>query len=631
METQRINEFGRRKSDRKRGAQYELLKVIAEHCKERILEYDVEDDCAILYEVKNGQFIARLICDQYVKNIDDYLILYEEKDREEVKQAFFKCLESPSHCSIDIRCNLTGAMEWYRFFLVSIADETGAVCNIAGRFVSIHDEKLVNETIRRKAEIDALTGVYNHIVFETLCEERLAELEGEVLFLMMDVDDFKMINDSLGHNVGDMVLSQTGQVLNETIGTHGMAGRLGGDEFAALIWGFSNRAAIVEFCDNLRMNLKNIIFDMEYSASMGVGIRAGRKMTFKDLYYEADQAVYVAKKNGKNQIVYYDEVVDAEESEEDSIGANDDLIHKSSEVLTEQLLSSKDRAYYNGCLEYILILDEACENILFVNQKIKDLSNGNEDAWKELKIGDLLEGCPIDYKKKENLQESYFVSYGAKRSEESFRKLFADADYLLHIIPLERGGIILKQVVFMDLSDGKQLNNVLLKRQENQKEIAKCMEHILEEDFSAGFRESLKLLCDYYDADCATVVYYNDGQYNKAKEYHRKSAEVMAKILLNVTEEGKMKEFQPLMSADGSLFLRKVTKIKETYPKIYTQLVDCRIWSLSGMYLKRQEQWAGALLLLNPRHNIGDDTVMRAVGAKLTTEILSSKAIINKE
>ena len=49
------------------------------------------------------------------------------------------------------------------------------------------------------------------------------------------------------------------------------------------------------------------------------------------------------------------------------------------------------------------------------------------------------------------------------------------------------------------------------------------------------------------------------------------------------------------------------------------------------MYLKRQEQWAGALLLLNPRHNIGDDTVMRAVGAKLTTEILSSKAIINKE
>lgn len=624
METQRKSEFGRRKSDRTRGAQYELLKVIAEHSQERIFEYDVEDDCAVLYEVKEGNFIARLISDQYTAHIDDYLKLYQEEDREEFKQSFLKCLEAPAHCSIDLRCNMTGTMEWYRLFLVSITDDSGNVCNIAGRFVSIHDEKLVNETIRRKAEIDALTGVYNHIVFENLCEERLAELEGEVLFLMMDVDDFKMINDSLGHNVGDMVLSQTGQVLNETIGTHGMAGRLGGDEFAALIWGFSNRAAIVEFCDKLRMNLKNIIFDMEYSASMGGGIRAGRKMTFKDLYYEADQAVYAAKKNGKNQIVYYDEVADKDEAEEDANETNASLIENAAVSLAGQLLCSKDRAFFNESLEYIFVLDETCEHILFANQRVKELSNDDENLWKKLQVKDLLEGSPIDVKSEQFQKESCFVSYGAQRTGESFRKIFKDADYLVHIIPMERNGKLLKQVLLVDLSDSKQLSQVMVKRQEHQKEIEKCIERVAEEDVSSGYKACLQILCDYYDADCATVVFFDDGNFDKAEEFHRKNAEIMARIVLNVTEEGKIKDFKPLLEEDGSLFLRKVTKIKETYPQIYTQLVDCRVWSLSGMCLRKKDMWAGVLLILNPRRNIGDDTVMRMTGARITTEILSS-------
>ena len=91
-----------------------------------------------------------------------------------------------------------------------------------------------------------------------------------------------------------------------------------------------------------------------------------------------------------------------------------------------------------------------------------------------------------------------------------------------------------------------------------------------------------------------------------------------------VVPADKIKDFKPLLEEDGSLFLRKVTKIKETYPQIYTQLVDCRVWSLSGMCLRKKDMWAGVLLILNPRRNIGDDTVMRMTGARITTEILSS-------
>lgn len=625
METQRSALFGRRESDQQHGVQYELLKVIAEYNKERILEYDVATDCAILYEVKNGKLIARLISDGYKENIDQYASLYAKEDREKFKKAFLKCLEASTHSTIDIRCNLNGEMEWYRLFLASIADDNGKVFNIAGRFLSIHDEKLVNETIRRKAEIDALTGVYNHITFENLCAECLGRIEGEVMFLMMDVDDFKMINDSLGHNVGDMVLSQTGLVLNSAMETRGIAGRLGGDEFAALVWGFPDREAVSEFCSNLRMELKNIIFDMEYSASMGVSVRAGRQMTFKDLYYEADQAVYVAKKNGKNQIIYYDEIEETDENDEA------DEVDTSVAVSVnpgERVLRSYERFVINEHMEYLFVVDMKGENILYANRVAKEKMRDGENAWLQLSVDDLLCGSPMDYKKEENQAEFYFVSRESVRCGNGLTQQLGPSDYMVHVVPYKLRGKVFKMVSLIDLSDQKHMNSVMLKRQELQKAVEKCMLSLIDDDFSVGYARSLQQLCDFYDADCAAIVYYNDGTYNKIEEFHRPNAEIMAKIFKNAAFEGKLTKFEPLVGEDGKIFLPKVTKIKEKYPILYTKLVDNRVWSLAGTYLERKDKRAGILVLLNPRHNLGENHVMRVFSSYLATEILRWK---NKE
>ena len=84
------------------------------------------------------------------------------------------------------------------------------------------------------------------------------------------------------HNVGDRVLSQTGQVLKEAVGANGIVGRLGGDEFAAIVFGLEDSDAVDEFCVKLSGRLKNIIFDMEYSASIGMTTGDDRELTFKD-------------------------------------------------------------------------------------------------------------------------------------------------------------------------------------------------------------------------------------------------------------------------------------------------------------------------------------------------------------
>ena len=79
------------------------------------------------------------------------------------------------------------------------------------------------DLITEVGRMDALTNVYNHKAFEEKCEKELAKGKANAIFLMMDVDDFKLINDTQGHNVGDLVLSQTGAILNEAVSGHGFA------------------------------------------------------------------------------------------------------------------------------------------------------------------------------------------------------------------------------------------------------------------------------------------------------------------------------------------------------------------------------------------------------------------------
>ena len=296
---------------RNTSAQTELLKVIAEQNHEKMLEYDVESDAIIVYNVMNGQYVEEKYIENYTKGDLFGRNFISEEDRDSYKKTFLECLKKPSHLIVDLRCSLEGnEPKWHRLYLVSVSNENGAVSKIAGRFVSVHKDKMVEEEMRRRAEMDALTGVYNHKTFEEICGRAIPACDTNAIFLMLDVDDFKMINDTQGHNMGDMVLAQTGAILNRMAQKRGYAGRLGGDEFAAFVWGFTDMEDIRAFCDALYSELKTIVFDMEYSASIGVSVKNERNLLFEDMYYEADQAVYAAKKGGKNQFVFFDDIKD---------------------------------------------------------------------------------------------------------------------------------------------------------------------------------------------------------------------------------------------------------------------------------------------------------------------------------
>ena len=350
---------GRRITDRTMEAYYELMKIVAENNHERMFEYYVEADEAYIFKIANSSPAQETVYPCFKQNIDTYMSECPADSIESFKKQLDKCLLRPMRTAFQLSfISEDGKSKPVEMYMVSIPDLDKKVCMVAGVMFDIRDEKGL---------LDSLTGTYNHLAFENKCTSLIRQKGTKLLFVMLDVDDFKIVNDTLGHNVGDRVLSQTGQVLKEAVGANGIVGRLGGDEFAAIVFGLEDSDAVDEFCVKLSGKLKNIIFDMEYSASIGMTTGDDRELTFKDLYYEADQAMYYSKRQGKNRISFFD-----------SIRKNDVSIPHNSGALSHTGVSCKlsdmEIFSYDEMPDYILAVDEESRRIVFVNKAIRNSS-----------------------------------------------------------------------------------------------------------------------------------------------------------------------------------------------------------------------------------------------------------------
>lgn len=160
--------------------------------------------------------------------------------------------------------------------------------------------------IKDMADKDALTGVYNRTCFQNLLEEYF-EQKGNGALFMMDISNFKTINDRYGHQAGDDVLVKFGQVLLEQ-GEHTLACRIGGDEFCFFCKEVIDAQELEKIAEKIRIDFMNKIATTKYAevATISIGITrtldtVGRD--FEKLYSSADKALYVAKNRSQN--AYY--------------------------------------------------------------------------------------------------------------------------------------------------------------------------------------------------------------------------------------------------------------------------------------------------------------------------------------
>ena len=160
-------------------------------------------------------------------------------------------------------------------------------------------------SIRTKARLDPLTRLLNREGFEELVRMALAERPGQGLMMIMDMDNFKLINDQLGHPVGDNVLRKFSSILENYFNRNkDIVGRLGGDEFAVFVGRDistkETEGMLKKFISIVHQNFDSEYPDQKLSASIGVGLAANNN-TYELLYQNADKALYEAKWNGKDR------------------------------------------------------------------------------------------------------------------------------------------------------------------------------------------------------------------------------------------------------------------------------------------------------------------------------------------
>lgn len=176
----------------------------------------------------------------------------------------------------------------------------GIVAN-AAHTISRQRNSLI--TTRALVDTDGLTGLFNHRAFhERVGEEVKRALESgrPVALIMLDVDNFKGINDSQGHQAGDIALRKMAGVLADLAG-QGSAFRYGGDEFVLLLPGTDGTKAL-ELADSVRRAVKERASDEEISISLGVASLPDGAATKEELVYGADVAMYWAKSEGKDRV-----------------------------------------------------------------------------------------------------------------------------------------------------------------------------------------------------------------------------------------------------------------------------------------------------------------------------------------
>lgn len=211
-----------------------------------------------------------------------------------------------------------GSWRWMLARGMAVRHDGAPPHRMAGSLSDVHDRRTVEQQILHDALHDGLTGLPNRTLFlervgRSIVRSRRAGRGYAVLFL--DLDRFKLVNDSLGHAIGDALLVEVAARLRRAIGPEDTLARPGGDEFLVLLEDVAGTDEAVHCARRLRASLREPIgvlgHDLHVSCSVGVATGDTRHFAAEDVLREADTAAYRAKALGRDGHVLFDPVMHA--------------------------------------------------------------------------------------------------------------------------------------------------------------------------------------------------------------------------------------------------------------------------------------------------------------------------------
>lgn len=278
--------------------------MIIEQTESVVFEWDVLHDSITLSNLWTQKFGYECV-------YHDFLTIVCRKFQYE-KDSFIPLLEGfiTGQASGQIECRVQKANKeyiWCKINARAIKDSFGYLLTVFGSIEDIDDAKEKTLMLEEKSRIDGLTKLLNKVTVQDQIIETMRQQPNKkhVLFVI-DVDDFKVVNDTMGHAVGDDVLAQIGATISGCFRGDDIVGRIGGDEFVAFMKNISEQdtTMIHHKIERLHRALSSIRVktkeDKNVTCSVGVATYPDDGGTYEELFNSADQALYYAKRNGKD-------------------------------------------------------------------------------------------------------------------------------------------------------------------------------------------------------------------------------------------------------------------------------------------------------------------------------------------
>jgi len=245
-----------------------------------------------------------------VDQIDNCLPLIAEPDRERFFAMMQKMRDNASESHEELRMvQSRGITRWKRIDIFSILDQKGRAVELVGKIVDIHRQKQSIQRLIRQADSEPLTGLFNRASMERNIKEFLAGEghRGRHALLMMDFDNFKAVNDTLGHAKGDDLLVSFAAAIRRVFRSGDYASRIGGDEYMVFVKNVTEDSIALDKAEALREEMGALSRKIGVSVSVSIGIALYREdaETFEHLYQAADNALYFVKNHGKNSVALY--------------------------------------------------------------------------------------------------------------------------------------------------------------------------------------------------------------------------------------------------------------------------------------------------------------------------------------
>lgn len=294
----------------------ERHQIIMDQTTDIVFEWNILKDKMVCSSNWGKRFTNRPLVDKFSENIENGANIYKD-DCPIFSNALEDIRRGNPYVQVEVRMEIEEkTYRWFRIRMTAQFNKEGVPIKAVGVIIDIDEQKKNSQKLYEEAKRDTLTNLYNKGTAKSLVEDYLkVSKDCRGALLIIDVDDFKMVNDTMGHLFGDAFLMEITSGMKKLFRESDVVGRIGGDEFIVFIKDIFDINVASQKAEEIVDTFKQVkiqeSWERRVSCSIGISLYPLHGKSFEELYKRADFALYDAKKQGKSKYVMFDEESDA--------------------------------------------------------------------------------------------------------------------------------------------------------------------------------------------------------------------------------------------------------------------------------------------------------------------------------